>query len=183
MDRRQKKTREAIFKAFSELLSKKEFSQITVAEIIELADVGRATFYAHFETKESLLEQLCHELFCHVFDSQLNCPSEHKHIFECDTTSSVFEHLYHHFSKNDNNILGLLASRNNDVFLRYFKENLKELVKSQLHLFKNDGEVELPLDFRINHICSTFVETLRWWVDGGMKESVRTITAYFFSVA
>jgi AcrR family transcriptional regulator len=70
MDRRQKKTREAIFNAFSELLSKKHYNQITVGEIIELADVGRATFYAHFETKDFLLRELCAELFCHVFDAE-----------------------------------------------------------------------------------------------------------------
>ena len=38
MDRRQKKTRELIFNAFTKLLSKKHFNQITVGEIIEKAD-------------------------------------------------------------------------------------------------------------------------------------------------
>ena len=41
MDRRQRKTRESIFKAFIELLSEKDFAQITVGEIIERADVGK----------------------------------------------------------------------------------------------------------------------------------------------
>ena len=68
MDRRQKKTRENIFKAFIELLSKKHYNNITVGEIIERADVGRATFYSHFETKDFLLKELCEELFCHIFD-------------------------------------------------------------------------------------------------------------------
>ena len=52
MDRRQKKTREAIINAFCDILSKKHYNQITVGEIIQRADVGRATFYAHFETKD-----------------------------------------------------------------------------------------------------------------------------------
>ena len=63
MDRRQRKTREAIFAAFIALLSKKDFSQITVGEIIDKADVGRATFYSHFETKDFLLVKSCFVTF------------------------------------------------------------------------------------------------------------------------
>ena len=82
MDRRQRKTREAIFKAFIALLSKKHFNQITVGEVIERADIGRATFYAHFETKDFLLKALCEELFCHIFDAVENNKANHRHIFD-----------------------------------------------------------------------------------------------------
>ncbi len=179
MDRRKRKTREAIFKAFISLLSKKSFQQITVEEIINEADVGRATFYAHFETKDFLLKELCNELFCHIFDSISAEKPDHRHIFVCDAPSSVFLHLFNHLQKNDNNILELLSCRNNDLFLRYFKENLIILVKNQLSLFQSEKNSKLPESFLINHIASTFVETLRWWVDNGRKESPEKITEYF----
>ena len=96
MDRRQRKTREAIFKAYTELLSEKNASQITVGEIIERADVGRATFYAHFETKDYLQKELCEELFCHIFDSMAEIRNDHRHIFDCDAHDSEFLHLFRH---------------------------------------------------------------------------------------
>ena len=67
MDRRVKKSRAAIYQAFISLLHQKSYESITVQEIIDLADVGRSTFYAHFETKEALLEEVCQDLFQHTF--------------------------------------------------------------------------------------------------------------------
>ena len=118
MDRRQRKTREAIFCAFTELLTHKDFDKITVGEIIEKADVGRATFYAHFETKDFLLKAFCEELFCHLLDMQNGERRDHRHIFDCDGADSAFLHLFQHLKRNDNNILLLLSSRNNELFLR-----------------------------------------------------------------
>lgn len=181
MDRRQRKTREAIFKAFIELLSQKDFNAITVGEIIALADVGRATFYAHFETKDFLLKEFCEELFCHLFDT-MKGEHTHRHIFECDAPDSVFLHLFRHLQKNDNHILDLLSGENNELFLQYFKTGLKELVENQTEVLIKEKHKKLPQEFLVNHISSTFVETVRWWAKNGCIQSSEEISEYFLSV-
>ncbi|MBE5745408.1 MAG: TetR/AcrR family transcriptional regulator [Clostridiales bacterium] len=180
MDRRQRKTREGIFKAFAELLSKEHYNQITVKQIIDKADVGRATFYAHFETKDYLLKAFCEELFCHVFDCIENGEKEHKHIFHCDAPDSAFLHLLRHLKNNDNNILKLLSCPNNELFLEYFKENLKELISRQTSIISKKSEV--PDAFWLHYICTVFVETVRWWIDNEMKETPEQIVEYFLAV-
>lgn len=54
-DRRTEKTRQSLLLALSELMQEKKYSNITIQEIIDKANVGRSTFYAHFETKDDLL--------------------------------------------------------------------------------------------------------------------------------
>ena len=179
MDRRQRKSREAIFSAFTDLLAQKDFSRITVEEIIDRADVSRSTFYAHFETKEYLLKELCAELFCHVFDAMDNHP-DHRHIFHCDTAEPVFLHLFRHLLKNDHGLLQLLSGQNNELFLRYFRAGLETVAVRQLSQFAHRKPPQLPESFWVDHITSTFVETLRWWIRNGMQESPETITEYFF---
>ncbi len=182
MDRRQRKTREAVFNAFTKLISEKDFNKITVGDIIEKADIGRATFYSHFETKDFLLKEFCKELFCHIFDTEDGGERGHRHIFECDGNDSVFLHIFRHLHKNDNNILSLLSSQNNDLFLRYFENEFEGLVERHLYLFEPHKSKDLPEHFWKDHIVSVFTQTIRWWTDNGMKESPEVITEYFFKV-
>ena len=182
MDRRQRKTRQAIFTAFTALLAKKDFNDITVGEIIEKADIGRATFYAHFETKDYLLKEFCRELFCHLFDTEGTEDCGHDHIFHCDGADSVFLHLFRHLQQNDNNILLLLSSKNNELFLHYFRHDLESLVQTHLPLFASRKSPRIPDSFWTQHIISTFIQTVSWWVENGLKETPEKITEYFFAV-
>lgn len=182
MDRRQRKTREAIFTAFTALLAEKDFGKITVGEIIARADVGRATFYAHFETKDFLLRELCGELFCHIFDAMEENPDGHRHIFTCDAPDSAFLHLFRHLQQNDNGILTLLTCRNNELFLQEFRKQFRELLRRHPALLPAGKSGSLPEDFRMHHAASAFVETVRWWMENGRKESAETVTGYFLQI-
>jgi len=173
MDRRQKKTRKSIFEAYIQLLGEQDDTRITVEQIIRRADVGRATFYAHFETKEFLLKELCRELFDHVFEER------ESGLFQCDAPDSVFLHLFRHIGHNDSNLLRLMRCRNNELFLEYFRENLMDALRKQLPLFAHRRDPRLPEDFWLGHICATVIQTVRWWVEGGLTQSPEEITEYF----
>ncbi len=179
MDRRQRKTRDAIFRAFSELLSEKNFHQITIGEIIARADIGRATFYAHFETKDFLLKALCEELFDHIIDTAMGLPQGQYHCTCGNATDSVFLHLLRHLQEDDRPLLQLLSSQNNEIFMRYFKDNLKKLIVSQYAEKEQFRNAALPTEYLVNHISSSFVETVAWWIGRRCVDSPDTIAEYF----
>jgi AcrR family transcriptional regulator len=51
-DRRVSKTRKALKEALTDLILEKGYEAVTVQDVIDRADVGRSTFYAHFIDKD-----------------------------------------------------------------------------------------------------------------------------------
>ena len=183
LDRRQKKTRDAIFTAFENLLAEKNYSRISVQEIIDKADVGRTTFYAHFETKDSLLQELCNDLFDHVFSTNPKIETTHDFSLGQGSSHKIVTHILYHLQDSKKNIIRLFQGESKDIFIAYFRRYLDEMiVKYILKGIERRKNSEVPDSFLKNHISSSFVNMIEWWISNGMKESPETLCDYFFSV-
>lgn len=178
MDRRQLKTRQAIFNAFGTLLQKKRYENITVQEIIDEANVGRSTFYAHFETKDDLLKIMCTDIFNHVFggtnDDGMPCDFT-------DSNTNLQTKLFHilwHLKNNKTNAANIFLSDSGELFLGYFKQSLNEMFKGYIE----DTSAGVPQDFLLNHLSGSFAEAVKWWVKNKMETPPEKVTEYFINV-
>lgn len=171
MDRRQKKTRNAVFEAFTSLISRKNYGSITIQDIIDEADIGRSTFYAHFETKEDLLKAFCQDLFEHF--EMRNGKGRYSNE---EAPTSLFCHILQHLYQNDHNVLNLFTC---ESFLGYFKDSLKNLIREQVLEQKSVQRSGLPEDFVVNHIAGSFVEMLYWWSQNRRKQTPEQLDVYF----
>ena len=54
-DRRVQRTRELLLDALFALIVERGYERLTIQNLLDRAGVGRATFYAHFESKDELL--------------------------------------------------------------------------------------------------------------------------------
>lgn len=179
MDRRQQKTRDAIFKAFSTLLETKRYGNITVQEIIDEANIGRSTFYAHFDTKDELLKALCTDIFSHVFSDELTSEKTHDFSGENNGLEARLAHILHHLKDSKKNIVGILSSESGELFMRYFKGYLTELFGEYLYEIK----VNAPADFVTNHLVGSFSETVKWWIANRMKYTPEETARYYIEVS
>lgn len=172
MDRRQKKTRDAIFRALRALLEKKPYSAVTVQEIIDAADIGRSTFYAHFETKDDLLHCLCRDIFQHVFTDLL--PHE-QDTPDRKNLELKLGHILYHLKENEVNIRGIIAADGDGLFMQYFKQYLTELFARYAAAFTQ----EIPQGFLIHHLAGSFAETVKWWTSEGLVTAPETVAHYY----
>lgn len=153
-----------------------------IAHQRNVGGVGRTTFYAHFETKDDLLKELCEDLFGHIISSTMDCNHTHGLYSDGNAPESVFCHLLQHLQENDSNIIGLLSCESNEIFLRFFKDSLNGLVRSQFVNQDRKANTDIPQDFLINHISGSFVEMVLWWIKGRMKQTSEELDRYFRAV-
>lgn len=179
MDRRQQKTRNAIFQAFNRLLSQKSYSRITVQDIIDAANVGRTTFYAHFETKDDLLRELCTDIFDHVITSARDMTMARNQLVGTETPADMVTHILWHLNENSKNITGVLSCESGELFLRYFREYVSQLMSPWLQ--EVAATPDIPRDFLLDHISASFVNVIQYWIKGGMTQSPETMTSYFMA--
>lgn len=178
MDRRQQKTRAAIFEAFTELLAVKSYNKITVQEIIEKANIGRSTFYAHFETRDDLVKALCDDLFQHVFSKALEAEKTHDFSLAGGGYHIILVHILYHLRDSRKNVSALLAGESS-LFLKYLKNYFCEYINNYLLPGLHQHKNFLPGDFLLNHITYSFVGLLMWWIKNDWQNPPEEMAQYF----
>ena len=174
MDRRQQKTRQAVFEALTVLLEKKTYSKISVQEIIDAANVGRSTFYSHFETKDELLRAMCTDIFDHVFSDHLTSEKTHDFSLTGKDLKGEITHVLYHLQDNKATVRSILSCESGEMFMRYFKEYLEKLFKDEVTRISSG----VPKDYMLSLVVCDFAETVRWWMKND-RYSPEEIAGFF----
>ena len=158
-DRRSLRTREALHQALFALLHEKRYDAITVQDIIDRANVGRSTFYAHFVDKEDLarysIEQMLDALV------QFSMPAGPGLI----ATAALFEHVREQFTlfqmQRRDRGLELFFERGQ----AYWSQKIEHELRGRLPSGQKPG---VPLAVVASYVTGAWVNLLRWWLDNKM---------------
>lgn len=162
VDRRIRKSQEAIKSAVTELMAEKNFDDITLQDISDKADVSRGTIYLHYEDKYDLLDKL--------IDGHMNELSEIcQSVSDLDWKESIIpwftylEHNYLFFST-------MLASKGATQFRNRLVEYLSEDFKEEVHL-SHARKSGLNEDVILQYVVMSYVGVVEWWLKNEMPHS------------
>lgn len=160
-DRRTQKTKKAIRAAFLELIKEKAIHRITVAELSRQADLGRGTFYLHYQDIYDLSEQIEDEFFDElgeIYDASFpeSAPPD---------LSLLAETLTKYIASNEDIFLLLTNADNGGLALRKLNALLNEkiLKNAMPDTLSNYDTMETVF------IISGVIGVLEEWVQDGMK--------------
>jgi AcrR family transcriptional regulator len=158
VDRRVRRTKELLRSALISMILEKGYERVTVQDVIDRADVGRSTFYAHFRDKEDLLFYGLEELRA-AFEPG---PPQ------VSPTLEVFEH----FARSREVWKAMAGRRGAETFSRYLHRFLSELLRTQLEARAPSGPTQVPLDAVVEFATSALIGLgVGWWLENDLPHS------------
>lgn len=179
-DRRVMRTRRALHEALLTLIQEKRYDKITVQDIIDRADVGRSTFYAHFLDKEDLLVQGL-EMFSNDLESHIKT-SEHKG----EDTEHVLHSLifFKHADMHHELYKAMQEGGGAEVIFDAGRRHLNEDIQNHLRaLFPVGKETDIPSPVITSFLAGAMLSLLNWWLDAGRPYPPEQIDSMFQQLA
>lgn len=168
-DRRSQRTRQLLTTALLELMLEKNYDSITVQDIIDRANVGRSTFYAHYLDKEDLLTSQFEEVGRHLGEAA------YQDGYTLFPSLKVFQHTQenHHLYK------ALVWGKGIEVIFKAFEAHLNAHIEAELTHKLGERSSPIPLPIVTHYITGAFLTLLKWWLDNNMPVTPEKMDAYF----
>lgn len=163
-DRRIERTEETLRQALVSLIRERGFEHLTVQDIIDRANVGRATFYAHFDNKDALLASGFDQLRDALRTAQRAAlartgPVEHR-LFAF--TREVFAHTDAH-----RDLFRMMVGRRSGAAVqRILHKLIGDLVRRDLEAVADRLPENAPREALVQFMTGALFGLLMWWVEG-----------------
>jgi len=191
MDRRVQRTLQSLRTALLELIKEKNYDEISIEEITERANVGRATFYLHYKDKEDLLM----EEFSAIMNGRAQALSEipfsvwlqvseekNKKNKPIQPLLLVFEHIYENYelyyllfkSTNSSRLIERIRKISTEAIVRFVE------TKRQTDPIPHLSEV--PIEFLAAFFSGALLSVVSWWIMEDMHHSPQEVSDMFRSL-
>jgi len=173
-DRRVRRTQKALGDALIALSLEKDYDEITIQEITERADIGYRTFFRHYTEKDDLLKDVLSTIRDEI--SELMSPPPLDFFINPDAqfinppnSTVIFRHvqencdLYHVLLFSNRGLVKSLK----EYAIQEFQSNYPEI-----------PEPDIPIEILLNHMTSSMITLMRWWLENNMPYSPEEMGDY-----
>lgn len=180
-DRRVRKTRELLRSALLALILEKGYYRITVQDILDRADVGRSTFYAHYRDKDDLLLSGFEDVHAALNAEREAAETGNTRKAEfLEPLLAVFKHVEGHRRFWE----ALSRKGGADIITRILRDSVADLVREHFRSQFPDIEgrkehVEPAMQF----VAGACMGLLIWWLNTHAPYSAEEIHSIFKRLA
>ena len=182
--RRVRRTRRRLKEALGELIQVREYDEITIQDITQRADVGRSTFYSHFDSKEDLLFSGFDEWLLSLAES-----AQTGHLVKSEEDKSAHSRfsvpLLKHVRSHKRFFQAMIVGGSDERIRRKVTDLLAELVGLEMARTSQSAKETIGADAdlvsqgRAHCVVGAFLGLVSWWLDAGDRLSAERVDQMF----
>lgn len=181
-DRRVQRTQELLRVALLSLIEEKGFEATSVQNIIDRANVGRATFYAHFDNKEDLLVSGLDGLRAALKEQQAKA---HSRRTSSDERLLAYSYeMFAHIAEYRNVFRAMVGKQSGALIQRLLHKIMVDLVRDDVKAMvgqREDGSA--PTEAVVQFVAGGLFGLAMLWAGGKLRLSVREVNVLFRQLA
>ncbi len=172
-DRRVERTRGALREALFGLIVERGYDRLTVQDVLDRANIGRSTFYAHFRDMDDLLLSGFDHLQA-LFTEHLG---EQEPGPEGPWTVTLL--LFKHAHEQHALYKALTAGPSGRAFVERLHKLLATHMRTHLKAAARRHKLTVPVDVVAHYLVSSLLALLTWWLDQGMPYTPERMSAMY----
>lgn len=147
--------------ALLDLILERGYDSITVQDITDHANLGRATFYLHFKDKEELLFSSLKE----TVDELAQKLTQENRTGMVNGTNPPSLIAFRHAAENRQLFRVLLTAQAGGTIISRLRTLIADLVEAQVSLMVSADVLPIPLTIIGQHAAGSLIALLTWWLE------------------
>jgi AcrR family transcriptional regulator len=176
-DRRVQRTRELLQKALIELISERGYDAITIQDIVDRANVGRTTFYLHYNSKDELFVN-CHESIVRKFRIVPFHPLSREELLSVEAPPGVTS-AYRHLEEARSLLYSVFQGKDSLLILRRMRDWSARDIEANLRSAFPDEESLIPLDVLALYLAGAQIGMVQWWLEKRQPHTLEDLAQIF----
>jgi|SRR5271157_73059 len=165
-DRRSLRTRKLLWHALIALIQEKDYSEITIQDIADRANVNRVTFYLHYRDKRDLLERSAETIFNDLISKTAPMTGEN---FRLDVPPEGMTLVYRYIAENAKFYRIVLGENGIPFLVNRLRQYLAELTIQRFRLVASpEGQGRVPLEIVAQYAAGSIIALISWWLENDM---------------
>lgn len=184
-DRRVRKSKAAIKKAFIQLLEDSQIERITIRQISDKADINRGTFYLNYDDKYALLEEMEDEQIADlkklVDIRKVNLAQKTAEEFIEIFSNEVIKKVIIHISENIEFYHAILnLDRTSKI-----EERITDMILSNINYLigENNTVYGVPDDYYLRYVSGALMSMVKYWVHDENRVSIEELVQYIVTIS
>lgn len=173
-DRRARRTRQALRAALMALIAEQGYEAVSVQQIAERADVGRATFYLHYPDKEHLLHDSIEAVFEELRGQLAALDGAGMEARALQMVEQTFAHVAAHAGF----YRALLSAQGVALIATRVRDLAAGFVEGEIRAALPPGaQPATPIALLAQHTAGAMLAQLEWWLSQGSPGSPAAMAA------